>query len=135
MEATQLSLELPLSFSSLSLSLSLSLNSMQRVMVQTLLWVKVMLVSNSNLVQGEYFYRLGGAVRPPSPPRHDIMAPEEPFHVRGLIFFLFYELFDPHMFKQVLVYFPLPFRLPGGFFPFRDPIREALLLCEPSYSL
>ena len=37
------------------------------------------------------------------------------------------------MFKQVLAYFPLPFRLPGGFFPFRDPIREALLLCEPLF--
>ena len=40
--------------------------------------------------------------------------------------FLYYELFDPHMFKRVLAYFPLPFRLSGGFFPFRDPIREAL---------
>ena len=35
-------------------------------------------------------------------------------------------LFDPHVFKRVLPYFPLPFRLSGGFFPFRDPIREAL---------
>ena len=40
--------------------------------------------------------------------------------------FLYYELFDPHVFKRVLAYFPLPFRLSGGFFPFRDPIREAL---------
>ena len=31
--------------------------------------------------------------------------------------------------------FPLPCRLPGEFFPFRDPIREAFLLCEPSYFL
>ena len=34
--------------------------------------------------------------------------------------------FDPHVFKRVLAYFPLPFRLAGGFVPFRDPIREAL---------
>ena len=74
-----------------------------------------------------------GATRPSSPPRHDITAPEEPFRAHGLIFFLYYELFDPHVFKRVLAYFPLPFRLPGRFFPFRDPIREALLLCEPSY--
>ena len=40
--------------------------------------------------------------------------------------FLYYELFDPHVFKRVLPYFPLSFRLSGGFFPFRDPIREAL---------
>ena len=39
--------------------------------------------------------------------------------------FLYYELFDPHVFKRVLAYFPLPFRLSGGFLPFRDPIREA----------
>ena len=74
-----------------------------------------------------------GGVRPTSPPRHNIRVPEEPFHVHGLIFFLYCELFDLHVFKWVLAYFPLPFRLPGGFFPFRDPIREALLLCEPSY--
>ena len=29
--------------------------------------------------------------------------------------------------------FPLSFRLTAGFFAFRDPIREVLLLCEPSY--
>ena len=39
------------------------------------------------------------------------------------------------MFKRVLAYFPLPFKLPGGFFPFRDPIREALSLCEPLFSM
>ena len=39
--------------------------------------------------------------------------------------FLYYELFDPHVFKRVLVYFFSPFRLPGGFFPFRDPICES----------
>ena len=39
------------------------------------------------------------------------------------------------MFKRVLAYVPLPFRLPGGFFPFRDPIREALSLCEPLFSM
>ena len=33
-----------------------------------------------------------------------------------------------------LLIFPLPFRLHGGFFPFRNPIRE-VLLCEPSYFL
>ena len=47
--------------------------------------------------------------------------------------FFILNFFDPHMFKWVLDYFLLLFRLPGGFFPFRDPIREALLLCEPSY--
>ena len=77
-------------------------------------------------------WRYGG-VQPLSPPRHDITAPEEPCRVCGLIFFLYYELFDQHVFKRVLAYFPLPFRHPGGFFPFRDPIREALLLGEPSY--
>ena len=39
--------------------------------------------------------------------------------------FLYYGPFDPHVFKRVLVYFFSPFRLPGGFFPFRDPICEA----------
>ena len=39
------------------------------------------------------------------------------------------------MFKRVLAYFPLPFRLPGGFFLFRDPIREALSLCKPLFSM
>ena len=29
-------------------------------------------------------------VQPPSPPRHDITAPEEPFHVRGSIFLFSY---------------------------------------------
>ena len=32
-----------------------------------------------------------------------------------------------------LLIFPLSFRLPIGLSPFRDPIREALLLCEPLY--
>ena len=41
--------------------------------------------------------------------------------------------FDPHVFKRVLVYFPLLFRLSGGFFPFRDPIREAISLCGPLF--
>ena len=39
------------------------------------------------------------------------------------------------MFKRVLIYLPLPFRLQGGFFPFRDPIRDALSLCEPLFSM
>ena len=39
------------------------------------------------------------------------------------------------MFNRVLAYFPLSFRLPGGFFPFRDPIREALFFCEPLFSM
>ena len=39
--------------------------------------------------------------------------------------FLYYGPFDPHVFKRVLVYFFSPFRLPGGFFPFQDPICEA----------
>ena len=39
------------------------------------------------------------------------------------------------MFKRVLVYFPLLFRFSSGFFPFRDPIREALSLCEPLFSM
>ena len=34
------------------------------------------------------------------------------------------------MFKRVLAYFPLPFRLPRRFFPFRDPIREDLLFSK-----
>ena len=42
------------------------------------------------------------------------------------IFISLLRTFDPHVFKRVLVYFPLLFRLSGGFFPFRDPIREAL---------
>ena len=45
---------------------------------------------------------------------------------RGLIFFLYCELFGPHMFKRVLTYFPLPFRLSGGLFFFR------VLLMKPS---
>ena len=57
-----------------------------------------------------------------------------PFTRVDLSLFLYYELFDPHVFKRVLAYFSLPFKLPGGFFPFWDPIREALLLCE-SYFL
>ena len=39
------------------------------------------------------------------------------------------------MFKRVLAYFSLPLRLPGGFFPFWDLIREALSLCEPLFSI
>ena len=78
-----------------------------------------------------YMYLLGG-IRPPSPPRHDITAPEEPFRTRGLIFFHYC---DQHVFERVLAYFPLPFRLPGGFFPFWDPTREALIICELSYFL
>ena len=90
---------------------------------------------NQNHILGAQasFVENSGGVRPPSPPRHDITALEEPFHARGLIFFLYYELFDPHVFKRVLAYFPLPFRLSGGYFPFQDPIREALLLCEAFY--
>ena len=42
-------------------------------------------------------------------------------------FFCYYKLFC------CLLIFPLPFKLPGGFFPFRYPIRVAPLLCEPSY--
>ena len=75
------------------------------------------------------YLNIVGGVRPPSPPRHDTTASEEPVCARGSIrlsLFLYYELFDPHVFKRVLAYFPLPFRLLGGFFPFRDPIREAL---------
>ena len=50
-----------------------------------------------------------------------------------LLSFVIVNFLGPHVFKRDLAYFPLPFRLPGGFFPFRDPIREALPLCEPSY--
>ena len=53
--------------------------------------------------------------------------------VLGLIFFLYCEIFDPHVFKRFLAYFPLSFRLPSGFFPFQNPIRDAFLLCEPFY--
>ena len=71
-----------------------------------------------------------GGVRPPSPPRHDTTAPEEPVCARASIrlslFIYLLRTFDPHVFKWVLAYFPLPFRLSVGFFPFWDPIREAL---------
>ena len=50
-----------------------------------------------------------------------------------LIFISLLRTFDPHMFKRVLVYFPLPFRLSGGFFPFRDPIRKAISFCGPLF--
>ena len=50
-----------------------------------------------------------------------------------LIFISLLRTFDPHVFKRVLVYFPLLFRLLGGFFPFRDPIREAISLCGPLF--
>ena len=50
-----------------------------------------------------------------------------------LIFISLLRTFDPHVFKRVLVYFPLLFRLSGGFFPFRDPIREAISLCGPLF--
>ena len=41
--------------------------------------------------------RGGGGVRPPSPPRHDTTAPEEPFCVRGSIrlsLFLYFFIMD-----------------------------------------
>ena len=47
--------------------------------------------------------------------------------------FLYCEIFDRHVFKRVLAYFPLSFRLLGGFFPFWDPIHEAFLFCEPLF--
>ena len=62
-----------------------------------------------------------GGIRPPSPPRHDTTAPEEPrlrARIYPLIFISLLRTFDPHVFKRVLVYFPLLFRLSGGFFPF-----------------
>ena len=50
-----------------------------------------------------------------------------------LIFISLLRTFDPYVFKRVLVYFPLLFWLSGGFFPFRDPIREAISLCGPLF--
>ena len=70
-----------------------------------------------------------GGVRPPSPLRHDTTAPEEPFCVRGSIrlsLFLYYELLTRTCLSRFSFISSLSFRLPGGFFPFRDPIREAL---------
>ena len=48
-----------------------------------------------------------------------------------LPYFVIMNFLSPHMFKRAFAYFFLPLRLPGGFFPFWDPIREALSLCEP----
>ena len=50
-----------------------------------------------------------------------------------LLSFVIMNFLGPHVFKHALAYFPSPFRRPGGFFPFWDPIRGALLLCELSY--
>ena len=44
----------------------------------------------------------------------------------GLIFFIYCELFGPHVFKRVLAYFPLPSRLSSGLFLFW------VLLVKPS---
>ena len=69
-----------------------------------------------------------GGVRPPSPPRHNITAPEEPFCARGSIrlsLFLYYELLTRTCLSGSPLISSLPFRFPSGFFPFRDPIREA----------
>ena len=76
------------------------------------------------------FVKTIGGVRPPSPPRHDTTAPEEPFCARGSIrlsLFLYYELLTRTCLSGSSFISSLPFGLPGGFFPFRDPIREAHL--------
>ena len=84
-----------------------------------------------------FFIKTGG-VRPSSPPRHDTTAPEEPFCARGSIrlsLFLYYELFDPHVFKRVLVYFfsLLGFRVGSSLFGI--PFVKLILLCEPYFFL
>ena len=69
-----------------------------------------------------------GGVQPPLPPRHNTTAPEEPFCARGSIrfsLFLYYELLTRTCLSGSSLISSLPFRLPGGFFPFRDPIRKA----------
>ena len=69
-----------------------------------------------------------GGIRTPSPPRHDTTAPKEPFCARGSIrlsLFLYYELLIRTCLSGSSLISSLPFRLPGGFFPFWGLIREA----------
>ena len=71
---------------------------------------------------------IGGGVPLPSPLRHDTTAVEEPFCVHGSIrlsLFFYYELLTRTCLSGSSLISSLPSRLPGGFFPFRDPIREA----------
>ena len=118
--------------------------------------------------QFEWLIRVCGGVRPPSPPRHDTTASEEPtptrvqplwqaktkdanFHYNKwglhlatthhtglarawnyLSYLFIINFLSPHVFKQAFAYFfSFPFRLLGGFCPFRDHIHEALFFCEP----
>ena len=70
-------------------------------------------------------------------PSEDFISPQHitpGLRARGIIYSIFFimNFLSAHVFKRAFAYFfSLSFRLPGGFSPFRDPIREALSLCEP----
>ena len=71
-------------------------------------------------------------------PSEDLISPRhisQGLRARGVIFPVFsfiMNFISPHVFKRAFAsLLPSLFRPLGGFSPFRDPIREAIFLCEP----
>ena len=79
----------------------------------------------------------GGGVRPPSPPRHDTTAPEEPFCARGsirlslLLYFFIMDLLTRTCLSgsSFISSLPLGFRVGSSLFGI--PFVKPNLLCEP----
>ena len=80
--------------------------------------------------------RIGG-VRPPSPPRHDTTAPEEPFCARGSIrlslflYFLIMNLLTRTCLSGFSFISSLPLGFRVGSSLFEIPFVKPILLCEP----